>query len=653
MLALATLLISRNVAADDEDDVTIRGSSGNFASHASLDDATREVTDAASLVEPLPGVHVRRLGADDSFATLSIRGSSSAQVAVYLAGVPLSGGADPTLDLATLPLWPGARATVHRTFAPASLGPGSLGGTLVLDPPSPRAENATEAWGALGSFGSRRLRIGTIQGAPDGIRVAAGVSASRSDDDFSYLNADATRDAGHDVFATRQNAGHAAASGIASVAIPVRLPGEDGALTLTSLAQMRRQELPGALELPTPHQELQSSRLLESLIFSMPVSQGAASIRAWGRRETLALTDDPTQAARFGQAYRTEDTILAAGGSVGWAAHWGADATEFHIDGSGERYEPGTYEGSAVPPGATRGSAGLGVDETQRLENVTLTGSARLDTWVDGAAGAASKSQLRPTGHVGVETPFGPLSIAAHAGWVSRPPSFVERYGNRGAFLPNPTLKPESAFTVDGGASLARRVGPLKIKAELAGFGTWADDLITLVYVDFYKRAKATNIGNARVFGLEGQLDAEVYGFDLRVAYTGLDTFNDDECNRPAPGVCQRPPLAGRPATDVIADLAYELNPIRIRYGLDYVSGIERDSAGTVEVPARLLHSASIRLNVPDAPGLSVTLDIRNLTDVRAVDYASLIGTGRAPIGDLYDYPLPGRTILLSARFRM
>jgi len=65
--------------ANEPADVTVYGvrDAGSFVSRASVDDSTREVTDAASLLEPLPGVHVRRLGADDSFATLSIRGSSS------------------------------------------------------------------------------------------------------------------------------------------------------------------------------------------------------------------------------------------------------------------------------------------------------------------------------------------------------------------------------------------------------------------------------------------------------------------------------------------------------------------------------------------------------------------------------------------------
>ena len=138
---LAAFFVASSARAEEEE-VRVRGTpqAGGFVSRAKLEDAPREITDTASLIEPLPGVHVRRLGADDSFATLSIRGTSSTQVAVFLAGVPLSGGADPTLDLATLPLWPGAQVRVFRSFAPAALGRGSLGGTLVLDPPSARAK---------------------------------------------------------------------------------------------------------------------------------------------------------------------------------------------------------------------------------------------------------------------------------------------------------------------------------------------------------------------------------------------------------------------------------------------------------------------------------------------------------------------------------
>ena len=634
----------------------VRGrQAGGFVSRARIEESLREVTDAASLVEPLPGVHVRRLGADDSFATLSIRGSSSTQVAVYLAGVPLTGGADPTLDLATLPLWPGAQARVHRTFAPAALGRGSLGGTLVIDPPSPRSPARTEVWTAAGSFGSRRLRIGDVRGDPDGVRIATGVSASRSDDDFEYLDQGASDAAGRDVFTTRHNAGHAAAAGLASVGMPVRLGSSKGALTMTTLAQARRQELPGSAKWPTVFQRLDSSRLVGALELTLPIAQDGSFVgRAWGRREGLSIRDDPRSARDTGGAVATDDVIIAAGASTGWRGRPTESTTlEVRIDGSAERFAPGTWVGKVPPPAGRRTNGGIAIDASARLANGTsLAASGRADAWIDASDGGPSSTEQRPSGHVGVEVPLGPVMAASHAGFVTRPPSFVERYGNRGGFIGEPSLRPESAFTVDAGVRTTRRFGRLRLHAEAVGFGTWADDLITFVYVGASRQARATNIGRARVLGVEAELRAQVFGFDARVSHTALATANESECDYDlAARRCERPPLSGRPAHDLVADLAWERGPIRLRYGIDAVTGIRADLTGQIEVPARVLHGAGIRVAVPTVPGLSVACDLRNIFDLRVVEYQGVLGPVRAPIGDLYDYPLPGRRVLVSVRW--
>ncbi|HEY8075179.1 MAG TPA: TonB-dependent receptor [Labilithrix sp.] len=626
---------------------------GGFVSRATIEDSPREITDAASLVEPMPGVHVRRLGADDSFATLSVRGTSSTEVAIYFAGVPLSGGADPTLDLATLPLWPGARATVYRSFAPAALGPGSLGGTLVLDPPSPHTPEATDVWAAVGSFGSRRLRVGDVREIA-GVSIAGGVSASRSDDDFEYLDPLATAAHGSDVFATRRNAGHAAAAGLASVGIPIA---GGGALTATTLAQARRQELPGTVNAPTFFQRLDSTRILEAIELTRPIERGTTmGVRAWGRREAISLHDTRESAAATLGPSSTDDAILSAGGSFGVKSRTTATLVEARVDGSGERYEPGTWVGATQPPGATRTRAGLGVDaRLGRSQHLTLIGSARGDLWND-AAGGDAKAEARPTGNIGIELPLGgrddpnwpPLrdpivTLLAHGGLVARPASFVERFGDRGAFLGEPSLRPEAARTIDAGARTQQRLGDVRLRGEVAGFATWADDLIVYVAQGAYGRAKATNIGQAHLLGLEAEGEARFYGFDMRVSYTGLATTNEVE-----PG---RPPLPGRPEHDLVTDASYAIGPARLRYGVDLVAGVHADVSGAIAVPDRVLHSAGLRVAVPGVPGLVLALDARNLFDLRVVEYAGALGPVRAPIGDAFEYPLPGRSFLATARF--
>jgi len=117
-------------------------------------------------------------------------------------------------------------------------------------------------------------------------------------------------------------------------------------------------------------------------------------------------------------------------------------------------------------------------------------------------------------------------------------------------------------------------------------------------------------------------------------------------------GTCERPPLPGRPDHDLVADAGATIGPARLRYGVDAVTGLRADLAGAVVVPARVLHFAGIRVDVPRVPGLRVALDVKNLFDLRTGTYDGALGPVERPIGDAYDYPLPGRTILASARYR-
>jgi outer membrane receptor protein involved in Fe transport len=647
-LAVAALFVARPTAAQTEE-VTVRGEpAGNFVSTAGERDSPRELTDAASLIEPLPGVHVRRFGADDSFTTLSIRGSSSNEVAIVLAGVPLTGGADPTLDLATLPLWPGAVAQVHRSFAPAALGPGSLGGTLVLDPPKATSPESTDVWAAAGSFGEARLRVGDVRALGSGGRLATAVSASRADDDFTYLDPTASSQ-GHDVYTQRENAGHAAVNGLVSWALPVRwTDASPGALTVTTLVQGRRQQLPGTVLGPTPLARLESDRELVSAALSGALGTGAWSARGWGRREGLELHDAAGSPA-LGPTL-ADQTIVGTGGSVGWRGRPARRAhLEVRVDGSGERFSPGVVEGAAPPPGATRGSAGAALDaDWQAIDAVTLAASGRVDGWSGVASDGTQTGEVRPTGHLGAEAALDPVTLAAHAGTTARPPSFIELYGDRGAFTGDPTLRPESAWTVDAGARTSRRVGIFRVALEVDGFGTWAEDLITFVPMGAYGRAKATNIGRARMAGVEVDGRVAAGPMEVRASYTGLATENDASCTA-VTGGCARPPLPGRPASDLVGDARVRVGPAVLRVGVDAVTGMVADVAGSILVPARVLASTGVRVDV--VRGVRLALDVRNLLDVRTATYAGALGPVHEPIGDYYEYPLPGRSFLVSARF--
>jgi outer membrane receptor protein involved in Fe transport len=249
---------------------------------------------------------------------------------------------------------------------------------------------------------------------------------------------------------------------------------------------------------------------------------------------------------------------------------------------------------------------------------------------------------------VGVEVALDAVTLAAHGGATARPPSFVELYGDRGAFVGDPNLLPESAWTIDAGARTSHRVGVLRFAAEAVGFGTWAKDLITFVPIGAYGRSEATNIGLARVLGIEVDLRAAAGPIELRTSYTGLSTEDDSACEAIV-GPCVHPPLPGRPMNDLVSDLIGTLGPASVRVGVDAVSGIVTDIAGSIGVPPRVLASAGARVDV--VRGLRIALDMRNLFDVRTGTYNGALGPVHEPIGDSFAYPLPGRTILVSVRY--
>jgi len=647
--------------ATADDDVTVRGSqSAGFSGRSNVEDAPREVTDAASLIEPLPGVHVRRLGADDSFATLSIRGSSSNEVNIVVAGVPLTDAADPTLDLGSLPLWPDATARVYRSFTPATVGSGSLGGTLVLDPPRAFGPSKTEVWGAVGSFGSARMRASDSEkigfGNGRDAYVVTALSASRADDDFSYFNP-AT---GTDV--DRVNAQHAAVNGLVSVALPVDWTSSaHGTVRITTIAQARKQGVPGTIEQPTPLDTVESSRLIHVVELSGPASDGSWFLRTWGRREDARTRSDGESFSPL----HANTVVLALGSAAGWRTTFSSRfSLATTINASAERFAPGQTFGlpqDEQESGATRTLAGIGADLDFHVRlGWTISASARGDIWHDAsdAAFTVAKTaptvgtEAHPTAHLGTEVAVGPVIVAAHGGALARPASFVERYGSAGGFLGDPTLTTETAWTGDVGARTSWHSGIFRGRFELDGFSTWADNLISFLRTGAYGLPKATNVGRARILGIEADLALFLADFSLRASYTGLATANETLCASVASADgCTRPQLPGRPAHDLFSDLSYRLGPALFRYGVDVVAGMTVDETGAIPNPARVLHSAGARLDVPHVKGLRIAFDARNILGLRTGAYDGVLGDVRYPIGDSYNYPLPGRSFLLSVRY--
>lgn len=636
-LALIAAAAPARARADDAPiTIEVQGSSApSFTSKAKEGDRPRDVPDAAALLEGLPGLRVRRLGAASSFATLSIRGAASNQIAVNLAGVPLTGAADPSLDLATLPLWPGASARAHRTFAPAWLGGGYLGGIVEIKPIELSSRPRTEVYDALGSFGAYRLRIADARPLGASWRIATGLSASRTDGDFLYWDPHAERDV------RRTNAASAQVAGL----VQARHDGDAWTVIATALATTRRDGVAGSFERPSIGTRLFRDRQLAAIEARRGDDDGRFLVRGWARRDGRTFEDPLGEQALL--AGTTFDRVLAAGWSLGRSFRLGpALVLDARLDESIEASSGLRLYGPS--PVRERVRFGASLDATWRVSDVlSVVSAARADLRNDQGEGAPGQREVLPAAHLGFERTFGAhLALAGHAGLVSRPPSFLELLGDGGVYTPNPRLASERAMAGDLGvrAAFGRRV---RFELEAVGFASRVRDLIVISPVGL-RSLRAENVGDALVIGGEVSLAATAGPVRAIASYTRLHT-EDRTSNVSASGA----PLPGRPAHDLTLDASITVGPAILRYGLDVVSSTNLDRAGLRVLPTRVFHGVGAKVTVSRT--MTALLEIANLFDQRTVDVlydsGSLRPFARYPTSDFLGYPLPGRRWTFALRW--
>jgi hypothetical protein len=639
----ACFATARTASADDGAPIPIvvhGPATASFTSSAREGERPRDAPDAAALLEGLPGLRVRRLGGPSSFATLSIRGAASNQIAVAFAGVPLTGGADPSLDLSTLPLWPGALVRAHRTFAPAALGGGYLGGIVEIQPVDLR-RSKTEVENAASSFGTYRLRVADVRSfASTGDRqvtLASGLSATRSAGDFTFY------DPNRGVDDVRTNGDLAQVAAVSQL----RVDGEHWTTIATGLASARRDGVAGPFDRPARGTRLSRDRQLIALESRRGGDDGRFLVRGWARRDGRTF-DDPFGEQGFVPG-RARDEILAGGVLLGRSLRLGEDlVVDARIDEAIETAE-GVRAGGGSPS-RSRIRASASADATWQASRVlSFTIAARGDGRIDRGDGAPTTREILPAAHLGVEaTVARGLSIAGHVGRLSRPPSFLELLGDGGLYAAAPDLASERALAADVGIR-AQGGRDLRFEFEVVGFGAEIRDLIVLVPIGL-RSLRAENVGDARLLGVELSGAASFGPLRAAASYTRLHTED-----RTSATSSRGAPLPGRPDHDLTTDLSIAIGPATVRYGIDLVSATTLDRAGLRVLPTRLFHGAGVRLSL--ASGITALCEVANLFDQRTVDVPFETGarptTARYPIADFLGYPLPGRRLTVAVRWAL
>ena len=193
----------------------------------------------------------------------------------------------------------------------------------------------------------------------------------------------------------------------------------------------------------------------------------------------------------------------------------------------------------------------------------------------------------------------------------------------------------------DVGGTLAADGRPRRAPASRPSFfGRAVDD--TIVYLPSSRAAAATNLGPARMLGVE--LRAAAAHRQLLRRAPRLRLRRRPRARR------RRRPDPGPPAAAADAARRRQARAVRPSgTSSSYVDRLYRDPANDAWIPARTLHAIGASF---DHKWIQLTVELRNLADLRVVQLPAAGTTVPYPLVDYFNYPLPGRAIYATLVFR-
>jgi len=615
-----------------------------------------------------PGVRVQSLGGLGQFSAVQIRGSSAQQVQVYLDGVPLGDSMFGVVDLSTEPLDGLDRIEVFRGYVPIAFGGATLGGAVNLASRAPASQPTWFGSAGVGAFSTREARVGGT--TPLGKRpwsFGAQLSYAGSEGDFTFFDNNATPNSPEDDRTVRRRN-----NDYDRVFGQVRFDGSPGRLRVSQQLRgaFREQGVPGTATVQSTDAR-QSFATLRSI--TRIAAEGPRHQIVWilgltaGQRhfrdpigQVGVGVDDERSWSFDGLLSPRLKIALWHGASLGLVGDFRGE----HIEIDEQDPPEGRNVLTSGDAARTRMSYSLGAEIEQRLfgEIWTFVPAVRIDAldnrfqvpFGEGETGdqGTDASRVFVSPRLGTKIAFvRSAQLRGSVGRYFRPPTLFELFGDRGYVVGNEGLEAESGWGVDGGFVYDLTERRVSFYAQLAGFGTWTENLIQ--FVRSGPVIRPINVAGARQIGVETAFALRLFDrvFEVDGSYTFLDSRNlttePEQHGKALPGRARHDGWLRAGGGYAWGHGLRRIEP-RIAYELDAISEVALDPSGRYRIPARWLHSLVGELHW--AQGVHLGVEVRNLADLRKTD---IVPTAGPPIpypeaiSDFILYPLPGRSFFV------
>lgn len=592
--------------------------------------------DATTLAETIAhetGVQSTQAGAEGSWSTISIRGSTSAQTAVYLDGVLLNNASNGSVDLASLSLLDIDSIDLFRGETPVQLGFGGLGGAINLQTPKSVGTKTRLLLGA-GSFNARRAQV-SHQQQLGRVAISANLSHQQSDNDFSYSNDNGTPlNVTDDRQERRRNAQFERTGLLLKAGYQhsdtVRY---DGSLQYSGRLQgvPHWRNFAGTLStFDTDALQVQLNQRRESVV----QSNWNLVSGVYLTRNTEEFDDRLSQIGLGSQYTRTGVDVV---GLRSYQEHIGDNGTlainhdlrqetlqqEDRIGSENFRTQRRQLTGALQYSWFSNNEAWLVTPAFRysvlrdRYDNASVNGNSRYD-----ATRFAPQIGLKwqRSAHT---------ALTANLGKHFREPVFFELFGDRGLFRGNDNLTAEEGINADVGVAWLH---PDKQRSfRLSLFRNSRDNLIARVF-DSQGVGRAENIGDALITGVEANAQwrpTQQLGFTVNA--TLLSPRN---LSRQA--AFSGKTLPGQAKTTAYARVDYQQQRWRWWYSADLIYDRFFDEANLLVAEDQLIHSTGLSWNYQR---LSASLLLHNL--------------GNDNAEDINGYPKPGRSVQFNVSYSL
>lgn len=579
------------------------------------------------MLKRIPGLHIVETKGRGAYTVASVRGSTAAEVSVFVDGTLMNLGSEAAVDLSAVPIDNVERIEVYRGYVPVRFAGASIGGVINIITKKPTEPGGAVSLG-VGSYGLYKTNISYATALGDG-KFLLGANYEQTDGDFEYQNDNNTPYTPEDDYtAKRQNNSYKKND--------LLLKWNNENWSVRGGWKKNDRELPYAAPGADKSGSLKGAQLdTEQLDFSVGRRQKTGDLK-WGIKADYVKQD---------KKYNDPNDVLGGWGEV--SNEYQNYRTTIEIDGElpiGENnlieFLANYYSEKLDVTGDIVNKLGGISSFSAEAWNLQLQDTINLNKegtfWItpivrynaldgdgDFAFSVAATAKLNEN-----------WTLKASGGSYNRAPNLYERYGDGASLRPNPDLKWEKGTQWDLSAIWSGKVASADIGASITFFTRDAENLIEYVMTS-PRYGIYQNIGEAKVNGLELESTVKMEAWDFFLSATWMDSENTAEGDyRKGKQLPNRPELEGL----FRVSRMFMEDKMRAFAELHYTANNYFDSAEQIKMENLLTVGFGLSYKINKKS--KITIGVDDIFDESPKTRLAAVGNG--PVRTLW-YPLEGR----------